>query len=60
MALAIDGICVVVRNVTVDAKFPGGMAAFERESPNATDCSDGRICRVAFMVEADARGFASS
>ena len=58
MALTIDGICVVIRNATVEAKFPGGIAAYERECPSATYCSDGQICRVAFMVEVDARAFA--
>ena len=58
MALAIDGVCVVIRNATVEAKFPGGLVAYERECPNGTYCSDGQICRVAFMVEADAKAFA--
>ena len=58
MALAIDGICVVISSNTVELRFPGGIAAYEKECPNATYCSDGKICRVAFMVESDARAFA--
>ena len=50
---------MVARNATVETKFPGGLAAYERECPNGTFCSDGKICRVAFMVEADAREFAA-
>jgi len=58
VALAIDGVCVVIRNAAVEARFPGGIVAYERACPNATYCSDGQICRVAFMVEADAKAFA--
>jgi hypothetical protein len=58
VALAIDGVCVVIRNAIVEARFPGGIAAYERACPNATYCSDGQICSVAFMVEADAKAFA--
>lgn len=57
MALAIYGVSVVISNTTAEARLPGGLAAYERECPNGTYCSDGRICAVAFMVEADARAF---
>jgi Flp pilus assembly protein TadD len=58
VAVPIDGVSVVIANAIVEAHFPGGIAAYERESPNGTYCSDGQICRVAFMVEADAKAFA--
>jgi len=57
MALVISGVSVVISNAIVEARFPGGVAAYERECPNATYCSDGQISRVAFMAEADAKAF---
>jgi hypothetical protein len=54
MGVLIEGVNVVIRNVTVDVRFPGGMREYARSCPNGTFCTDGEICRVGFMTTADA------
>jgi hypothetical protein len=54
MGVLIEGENVLIRNATVEQRFPGGMLEYERRCPNATFCTDGVICRVGFMVIADA------
>ena len=54
MGVLIEGENVLTRNATVEQRFPGGMQEYERRCPNATFCTDGQICRVGFMTEADA------
>ena len=57
MAVSAIACSVVVRNATIEARFPGGMPAFTGSCPNQTFCTDGTISRVGFMVEKDARTF---
>jgi hypothetical protein len=57
MAVSAIAISVIVRNATIQERFPGGMPAFARFCPNRTFCTDGTISRVGFMVESDARTF---
>jgi hypothetical protein len=40
-------ISVIVKNATLEERFPGGVAAFSRTIPTA--CTDGTISRVGFM-----------
>ena len=54
MGVLIEGVNVLIRNATVEQRFPGGMQEYERHCPNVTFCTDGQICRVGFMTEADA------
>ena len=56
--VVIDGVSLIIQNTGVERRFPGGIVAYERACPNATYCSDGEICRVAFTVEAEGRSFA--
>jgi hypothetical protein len=52
------GICsVIFRNATAEARLAGGVHSFGRSRPSPLLCTDGTICRVGFMVEADARRF---
>jgi len=55
--LVIDGVSVVVPTAVADDRFPGGMTAYQRVWPCSTFCTDGRICRVAFTGETEARAF---
>jgi hypothetical protein len=55
MAVSTVASSVIIRNCTIEARLPGGMAAFEHSCPNQTFCTDGSISRVSFMLEADAR-----
>jgi hypothetical protein len=57
MAVSAEAISVVVRNATIEARFPGGMPAFARSCPNQTFCTDGTISRVGFMAQSDAETF---
>ena len=57
MAIVIEGYTVVIRNATLDEKYPGGRAAFQREVPNRTYCHDDSLSRVGFMHPADVLSF---
>jgi hypothetical protein len=54
MGVLIEAENVLIRNATVEQRLPGGMQEYERRCPNDTFCMDGQICRVGFMVIADA------
>lgn len=58
MAIGAAVYSVIARNEAIDAKVAGGMAAFEKLSPNRSFCSDGLICRVCFMAFDEALKFA--
>ena len=57
MAVLVEAISVVVRRAAIDAKFPGGWAAFAAHAPNRTLCADGEIARLGFMSPADVESF---
>ena len=57
MAVLVEAISVVVRRTAIDAKFPGGWAAFAAHAPNRTLCADGEIARLGFMSPADVESF---
>ncbi len=57
MAVVVDGFTVVVPKEALARRYPGGLEAYLRHLPNGTYCADHNICRVAFMVEADARSY---
>lgn len=60
MAVLIETYSVVVRRATLDAKYPGGSAAYERDRPNETYCADEHLTRVGFMVLDDAKRFVAA
>jgi hypothetical protein len=57
MAIVIEAFTVIVRNSTLDAKYPGGKEAFASECPNRTYCCDEALSRVSFMHPYDADSF---
>ncbi len=57
MAVIIECDNVLIRNSTVNQRFPGGMQEYERSCPNQSFCTDGQICRVGFMTTADALSY---
>ncbi len=57
MAVSASAVSVIVRNATIEARFPNGMEGFRRSRPNETFCTDGTISRVGFLTETDARTF---
>jgi len=54
MAVFVGATSVIIRNSTIEARFPGGMESFAASRPNQTFCTDGTITRVGFMDDADA------
>ncbi len=57
VAVVIESFCVVLRCDAVEARWPGGVDGLRRDAPNATFCSDGGVCRIAFMAGDDARAW---
>jgi hypothetical protein len=57
MAVLIDGCSVIVRNSTLEARYPGGLEGYRDDCPNRTFCADESLCRVGFMVQRDAELF---
>jgi hypothetical protein len=57
MSVLVDGFSVVVRNATLAAYHPGGLAGFRDDSPNATFCADEHVSRIGFTMPADAQEF---
>jgi len=53
VSVLIEGISVVVRNETLEEKYPGGVDAYRLHVPNRTFCTDGVLTRVGFMVPID-------
>src|SRR5262245_22145462 len=54
MAINFGGFAVVVRNATLEERFPGGVKAYAQQAPNGTYTSDGTICAISFCVFEDA------
>lgn len=59
MAVLIEAISVVVPNRVIDARYPGGIAAYRADVPNSTFCTDGSLTRVGFMSPLDVKEFHS-
>jgi hypothetical protein len=57
MAVVVEAFSVIVRRDAIERRFPGGVETFERQAPNNTYCADDSLCRVAFMVDEDAKAF---
>ncbi len=57
MAVLIEGFSVVVRNSTLEAKYPGGVEGYRRACPNRTFCQDEWLSQISFMVPSDADVF---
>jgi hypothetical protein len=57
MPVVADCTSVLIRNATIEERYPGGVREFENNSPNRTFCTDGLVSRVAFMDPKDAEAF---
>jgi len=53
MAVLVEAISVVVRRDAIDRAYKGGWAAFVRNVPNATLCTDEELARIGFMSPPD-------
>lgn len=59
MAVILEGFNLVVRNVTLDGRLPGGVGGVLRDAPNGMACTDGRVTRLGFMDGDDLERFRS-
>lgn len=57
MSVLAEGISVVVENRVLSARYPGGVMGFERDCPQGSFCSDGRLARAGFISMRDTRVF---
>lgn len=60
MAVLIESISIVVSVATLEERYPGGLARYAEDCPNATFCSDERLTRIGFMAPVDASIFLRS
>ncbi len=57
MSVLAEAFSVVVPASVLARSYPGGIARYERESPNRSFCSDGVLTRIAFLARKDAEYF---
>lgn len=57
MSVLVEGITVVFRNDSADARVAGGWEAVRQNAPNNTFRTDGRVSAVSFMVPDDVDHF---
>jgi len=60
MAILVEGFAVIVRRQTINERFPGGWTAFEKATPPARTCEDGKLVSTSFEDEAKACAFIAS
>jgi len=54
MSVLIEGVSVVVRKTTIEAKYRGGLARYAADCPGRRYCADEHLTAVAFSVLDDA------
>lgn len=57
MAVIVEAFSIVIRNSTIEERYPGGLEAYRGACPNGTFCTDGEICRVGFMIKEDVKDY---
>jgi hypothetical protein len=57
MSVLAEAINVIVRRSTLERKYLGGVAQYERDCPNGTFCMDAQLTRVGFMAPPDVQAF---
>ncbi|MGH8894257.1 MAG: hypothetical protein ACRDWY_13290 [Actinomycetes bacterium] len=57
MSLNCSAFSVIVMRWALEVAYPGGLAAYERDCPNRTFCSDDHLTQVSFMDGEDAVNF---
>jgi hypothetical protein len=58
MAVLCEAISVIVSVDVLTRRYPGGLAGYEADVPNATFCTDGVVTRVGFMAPIDTQEWA--
>jgi hypothetical protein len=59
MAVLVEAISVITRRDAINAKYPGGWAAYVGAAPNGTLCYDAELARIGFMTPQDVQAFIS-
>lgn len=57
MAVLVEAISVVVPIAVLEAKYPGGVAQYERDCTNHTFCADANLTSIRFMLSTDVKRF---
>lgn len=57
MSVLAEAISVIVPRAVLDAKYPGGLAAYHADCPNETFCTDEHLTRVGFMSPVDVEAY---
>lgn len=60
MSVLCEAISVIATLQVLEARYPGGFAAYARDCPNRTLCHDDQLARVGFMHPDDVRAFVES
>ncbi|MEA3503327.1 MAG: hypothetical protein U9R47_11160 [Actinomycetota bacterium] len=53
MSVLVEAHSIIVKVESLEALFPGGLAAYKDSIPNQTFCTDGTLTRVGFMAPTD-------
>ena len=53
MSVLAEALSVVVRVDTLHVRYPGGLAGYARDCPNASFCCDGHLARIGFLSPHD-------
>lgn len=53
MSVLAEALSVVARVEALQARYPGGLAGYARDCPNASFCSDGHLARIGFLSPHD-------
>lgn len=57
MSVLVEAISVIVRRSTLEQKYPGGLAQYQRNCPNRTFCADDTLTRIGFMAPEEAQAW---
>src|SRR5262249_38941529 len=60
MSVLVEVISVIVRKITIQQKYPGGLPRYQEECPNRTFCMDEYLTRIGFMTPVDVGSFVGS
>jgi hypothetical protein len=60
MSVLVEAFSIIVRKITLQQKYPGGLPRYQEECPNRTFCMDEYLTRIGFMAGADASSFVGS
>lgn len=60
MAVLIEAFNVIVKLSAIEAKYPGGLQDYKKDSPTLVFCQDDHICRIGFSIAEHAEEWGNS